>query len=37
MHFEAVKKSKKRSNYVIYSYFKVGVFTAAGVVGPDSS
>ena len=33
MHFEAVKKSKKSFNYVIYSYFKVSVFTSVGVVG----
>ena len=28
MHFMAVKKSRKRSGFVIYSYFKDSKFTA---------
>ena len=28
MHFAAVKKSRKRSGFVIYSKFKEGTFTA---------
>ena len=28
MHFVAMKKSRKRSGFVIYSYFKYSSFTA---------
>ena len=28
MHFVAMKKSKKRSGFVIYSYFKYSAFSA---------